>query len=205
MTNKERILDISFRGGLSHLGSCLTALPIIESIYAKKQPNDIFVLSEGHAHLAHLVVKEAEGTLSEGAEILLERFGIHCDRRAGCDVSTGSLGQGLPIAVGMALADKSHNVYCLVSDGELAEGSCWEALRIAEEQKLKNLKIHVNANGWSGLGPTDIDKLKRRLRNFDLDIRIWRTDPIYSFLQGLAGHYHVMSKGDYESTSRKRV
>ncbi len=190
MTNKERILDISFRHKLSHLGSCLTALPIIESIYAKKRPEDKVVISEGHCHLAHLVVMGSLRLVD--AEQKLTELGIHCDRRAGCDVSTGSLGQGLPIAVGMALADGSRDVYCLVSDGELAEGSCFEALRIAEEQKLDNLKVYLNANGWGGYQAIDVDKLEKRVKAFGFPVEIVRTNSdIGLWAVGNASHYKV--------------
>lgn len=191
MTNKERLLDLSYRYKLSHLGSCLTALPIIEYIYATKKPEDKFILSEGHSHLAHLVVREAAGEIQD-AESALRLAGIHCDRKVGCDASTGSLGQGLPIAVGMALADKSKDVFCLVSDGELAEGSCWEALRIAKEQNLTNLKIYLNANGTGGLGEINTDYLETRIGAFGFPVEIRVTDPgLGNWARGVAAHYKV--------------
>lgn len=188
MTNRERVIDISVRHKLSHAGSCLTALPIIEEIYAQKKPEDKFILSSGHAHLAHAVVREALGF--EDAEKAIQAYGIHCDRRAGCDVSTGSLGQGLPISVGIALADRSKNVFCLVSDGEMAEGSCWEALRIAKEQKLDNLKVYANFNGFGALGAIDLDYLEARIKAFGFPVEIRRTDPgLGEWAQGVMAHY----------------
>src|SRR3990167_8519153 len=92
-TLRERAIEISVKMKLSHVGSVLSALPIIEEIYAKKKPEDKVVLDAGHSHVAHLVVKESLGFLD--AEKELSEFGIHCDRRAGCDASTGSLGQGI--------------------------------------------------------------------------------------------------------------
>ena len=133
---KQRILDISKRLGLSHIGSSLTAFPIIEEIYKIKKPDEKFILSNGHAHLAHLVVMNPDH-----AEELIEKYGIHCSHEAGCDASSGSLGHGISIAVGMALSDRTKNVYCMISDGECAEGSIFEALRIASEQNLTNLKV----------------------------------------------------------------
>jgi len=188
MNSKERLLDISYRHKLSHLGSCLTALPIIEEIYAKKQPGDRFVLSAGHAHLAHLVVMEQQGLLN--AEENLEKYGIHCDRQAGCDASTGSLGLGLPIAVGMALGQKDVDVYCLVTDGECMEGSIYEALEIAHKLNLHNLKIYVNMNGMSAYDFIDIPHLKKRLSAFNLDIQFRETDAhLGIWATGLAQHY----------------
>lgn len=198
MTNRERILQISYDHKLSHVGSCLTALGIIEEIYAKKKPEEKVVVSSGHAHLAHAVVQESNGAISS-AEENIQNWGIHCDRRGGCDSSTGSLGQGLPIAVGMALADRDKNTYVLVSDGEMAEGSCWEALRIAKEQNLTNLKIYLNANGWGAYDPIDIDDLEKRIKAFGFPVEIERTNSDLPFAKGQASHYKVMSEEDYES------
>ncbi len=145
---KKRILEISYKNKLSHLGSCLTAVDIIKEIYDKKKENEPFVLSSGHAGLGLYCVLEARG--GRNAEEIFSHHGVHPDRcnECGIDCSTGSLGQGLPIAVGMALADRSKNVYCLISDGEYSEGSIWESLRIKREQTLDNLIIYCNFNSW---------------------------------------------------------
>jgi transketolase len=186
--NRERLISISIDHKLSHVGSCLTALPIIEEIYAKKRDTDRFVLSSGHAHLAHLVVMEEQGLVN--AEEMLEKYGIHCDRNAGCDVSTGSLGLGLPVAVGMAISDREKDVYCLISDGEMAEGSIWEALEVARRQKLTNLKLYVNANGWSAYDKTEPEVLKAKLEAFGVDFE-WRdtNSDIGTWAIGLTSHY----------------
>jgi len=193
MNNRERLIEIAKKHQLSHLGSCLTALPIIEEIYAEKKPEEKFVLSAGHAHLAHLVVKEGLGLLN--AEEALEKGGIHCDRKVGCDVSTGSLGQGLGIATGMALSDRSKNVYVLVSDGEMSEGSVWEALRVAKEQGLYNLKIYLNANGWGAYGPIDIQQLVIQIEAFGFPVKVRLTNSdIGTWTTGLLAHYKVADK-----------
>src|SRR4051812_33407854 len=110
---KKRIIEISYKHKLSHLGSCLTAVDIIDEIFQVKKPNEKFVLSSGHAGLALYVVlekyekKDFDGNLIPlDAEEIFEHHGTHPDRCKAChlDCSTGSLGQGLPIAVGMALA-----------------------------------------------------------------------------------------------------
>jgi len=188
MNNREKILDISFRHHLSHVGSCLTALGIIEEIYARKKPEEKFILDAGHAHLAHAVVLENFG--GTPAEKSIELYGIHCDKRGGCDISTGSLGQGLPVAVGIALADRSKNVYCLVSDGGAAEGSIWEALRIAKEQGLTNLKVYLNANGFGAYRAVDVDLLEAQIRATGFPVEIRRTDPgLGTWAVGLQAHY----------------
>jgi len=195
---KKRILEISYKQNLSHISSCLTAVDIIAEIYAQKHTDAKFVLSAGHAHLAHLVVMEHYGLVN--AEEMLMSKGIHCDRVAGCDVSTGSLGMGLPIAVGMALADRSRYVYCLVSDGELSEGSIWEALRIMKEQNLRNLHLYINFNGWAAYKKTDYAYIKSLLmQHTGLNINLILTDVSeIEFLRGQKGHYVTMSHEQYE-------
>jgi len=175
----DRIITISKKLGHSHIGSSLTAYSIIKEIFAIKKRDEKFVLSNGHASLALALAMglDAEKIAKEN---------IHADR-SWCDCSTGSLGHGLGIAVGMAIADRTKNVYCMVSDGECAEGSIWEALRIAAEQNLTNLKVYVNANGWASYQPVDLDWLEMRLKTFfPVEFRRTVQEEPYT---GLNGHY----------------
>lgn len=200
---KRRIIEISYKHKLSHLGSCLTAVDIIKDIYDTKKPDEKFVLSQGHAGLALYVVLEwyskekvvSSNSLFMSAGALLEKHGIHPNRDIAdmIDCSTGSLGQGLPIAMGMALADRSKNVYCLISDGEMQEGSIHEALRIKQVLNVENLKIFVNENGYGGYGVTPRLYIPSQIAH------VYKTDVDYlPFLKGLKGHYHVMSEDDYK-------
>lgn len=169
---RDRILSLSQEHQLSHLGSCLSAVDIIDAVYRVKEPHEKFVLSAGHAGLALYTVLERYE--KRDAEKLLTTSGIHPERdQNGVDVSTGSLGHGLPIAVGMALADRYKNVYCMVSDGEMAEGSIWEALRVAGEQQLFNLKVVLNANGWAAYRAVDRKQFSRQVRSFG-----WRVQTV---------------------------
>lgn len=195
---KQRILDISYDNKLSHLGSNLSAVDIIQEIYEQKKPEEPFILSSGHAGLALYVVLESQGGRS--AEEIFKHHGVHPDRCSECglSVSTGSLGQGLPIAVGMALSNRQQNVYCLISDGECAEGSIWESLRVADEQKLDNLQVYVNMNGYGAFGAIDQEKLTRRLLAFYPPINIYHTTVEQApFLKGLEAHYYVQKPEDY--------
>jgi transketolase len=212
---KRTIIDISYEKKLSHIGSCLSAVDIIDAVYSTKALDEKFVLSSGHAHLAHAVVMGKRDIPA----------GIHCDRDNGCDVSTGSLGQGLPIAVGMALSNRNKKVYCLISDGECAEGSIWESLRIAAEQKLTNLKVLVNANGYAAYREVDPngllfsfrafgwgvipvmgnnkDEIKTALLNHQPGIPIIimcysEIEKDYPLFKGLEGHYRVLTKEEYD-------
>lgn len=196
---QKRILDISYKKKLSHIGSCLTSLPAIENCYVNMKEGDKFVLSNGHSFLALAVVLEKYKGLD--AEVLVDEHGTHPNRnlKEGIYVSTGSLGQGLPIAVGMALADKTHDVYVVTSDGEMAEGSMWEALRIAGELRLENLRITVVANGYSAMGRVDTDLLDSRIQMFYPSLVI--KSNLFEFpdwIQGLNGHYCVMTDEQYQ-------
>lgn len=196
---EKRCIEITYKHKLTHLGSVLTSVGILDKLYLAKKPDDKVVLSSGHAFLAQAVVLEKNGVAD--AEDLIVRHGVHPNRDplVGLWVSTGSLGQGLPIAVGMAVARKDIDIYVLVSDGEMAEGSCWEALRIAGELRLENLKVVVNANGYSALGKVDPDLLETRIQMFYPSVVV-KTDMFKypDFLQGINAHYVIMSDMQYK-------
>lgn len=194
-TLEKQIISFTYTNNLSHLGSCLGLVKTLDLIYSIKQPNEKIVISNGHAHIAHLIVRQKyEGI--DPQELL--KFGIHCDREAGCDVSTGSLGQGLPIAVGMALANKNKDVYCTISDGECAEGSVWESLRIAEQLGLYNLKVYVIANGYSAYDTVNLELLEKRLNTF-FPVSFVRVNTDLPFAKGLEPHYKTMTEDEYKS------
>jgi len=227
MTLKKRIIDLSYKHKLSHIGSCLTAINLIDAVYAVKNDDEKFILSSGHAALALYVILEKYKNID--AEFLLNFSGVHPDRYntmtssgSAIDCSTGSLGQGLPIAVGMALADRNKRVFCLISDGECSEGSVWEALRIAYENKLKNLVVLVNVNGYGAYKKIDGEDLFERFKSFGWIVDISsdilkhikrcisqnvqvptvvfvRTDvEQYPFLDGIGAHYCTITDEDYE-------
>lgn len=220
--NRRRIVEMTYEAGATHLGSALSMVDIIEAVYAVKGPNEKFVLSNGHAACALYAVMERYGYLKNPD---LNTLGIHPERNAetGIEVSSGSLGQGLPIVVGMALADRERNVYCSVSDGECAEGIIWEAIRIAAQRRLTNLKLVVNSNGYGGYGEVDTAQLQMSLQSFginlvevdghDLDalkiaLQLRTVKPVIvfahtrvdelPFLSGLPAHYHKMTNEEYQ-------
>ena len=197
---KKRILDIAYKNKLSHLGSYLSAVDIIDKIYKKKNKEDIFILSSGHAALAlYVVIEKYEG---KDAEELFNKYGghPHLAEKDGIYCSTGSLGTGITIAVGRALGKPSRKVYVLISDGECAEGSVWESLRFIKEHSVDNIEIHVNINGYAAYDKVDTKYLVDRLEAFLPRINIRYTSVNqYPFLKGLNAHYHVMSEEDYKS------
>ena len=193
----DRILEISYKHKLSHIGSCLTTLPILEKIYDEKKEDDIVVLSCGHAGLAQYVTIEKNSNGSINAEELLETMGIHPlkDVSKGIHVSTGSLGSGIVISVGLAIANKNRKIFCVISDGECAEGSVWEALAFIKNKDISNLHVHVNINGFSAYDSVDRQYLENRLKSFLPRINVHQTkNPEY--LGDLNAHYHVLKHVD---------
>jgi len=219
---RRKIITLINEVNTSHIGSALTAIDLIDGIYKQKKKDDIFVLSYGHAATAWYVVLEKQGLMKNPS---LKKLAVHPDRdiKSGIAVSAGSLGQGLPIAIGMALAEKKRKVYCLISDGECSEGSVWEALRLAADLKVINLIIILAANGYGAYDAINLVKLLKRIRSFGLKVitidghnpkkieQALKTKPkskpilIFArclseqlpFLKGIHAHYHVMSKEDY--------
>ena len=198
---KKRILEIAYKHKLGHLGSYLSAAGIIDEIYKNKDPNDIFILSSGHAALAlYVALEKYEGKNAE--ELFIKHGGHpHRDEENGIYCSTGSLGLGITVAVGRALANKNRKVHVLISDGESAEGSVWEALRFIKESNLSNIEVYVNVNGYAAYDKVDVKYLVDRLKVFLPTINIRYTSVNqYPFLRGLNAHYHIMSEEDYKST-----
>lgn len=195
---KRRIIDISYRNKLSHVGSCITAVDLIAKAYEDMSPRDKFILSNGHAGLAQYVVIESRG--GKNAEELFHKHGVHpsyCPED-GIWASTGSLGHGIGIAVGYALADRTKNVYVMVSDGEMAEGSVYESLNTASDMQLDNLKIIVNANGFSAMRKVYPHRLVSCTASYkNLNIRVHQTQFDFPFLDGLSAHYMTLNESQY--------
>ena len=167
IANQLRIhsIEATTAAGSGHPTSCLSAADVVAALffghmkYDAKNPhfynNDRFILSKGHA-APLLYAAWAENGFVPIPELLkLRQFGNDLEghptpRLAFADVATGSLGQGLGVGVGMALAAKQdkldYNTYVLLGDGEIAEGSVWEAANLAGFYKLSNLIAIVDAN-----------------------------------------------------------
>src|SRR5579863_7052173 len=158
MTTEMRrlILKHSKRANVGHIGSCLCVVEIVAALYSNvlripspsSPDRDRFILSKGHAALALYAALVLKGYLAVDA---LDSFcgdssllGVHPEAAlTGVDFSTGSLGHGLSIAAGSALAARmqgsSRRAFCLLSDAECNEGSVWEAAMFAAHHRLENL------------------------------------------------------------------
>jgi transketolase len=157
---RRSILRAAFNAGEGHIASAYSILEIVEAVHTcfpiKREHSDIFVLSKGHASLALYAVLESHGLISNDWVNDFckfdSSFGGHPDslKIPQISLSSGSLGHGLPFAVGLALANKARGlrgrITVLVGDGELNEGSNWEALLVATHHKLDNLQLIVDFN-----------------------------------------------------------
>ena len=199
MNLKKRIAEIAYKNKLGHLGSYLSSVDIIDEIYSKMDKDDIFILSSGHASLAMYVCIEKYFGID--AEMLFLKHGghPHRDEENKIHCSTGSLGLGLPIALGRALANPNRKVWVLVSDGEAAEGSIWESLKTIQELNINNIEVFVNINGLCAYKEVDMDYMTTRLKAFLPRIELrYTTVEQYPFLKGLNAHYHIMSEKNYK-------
>jgi transketolase len=167
---RRTIIDESKRAGVGHIGSALSVADIVAALYGDvleiERPDDPdrdrFVLSKGHAALA-LYAALAERWHNHGQLPSYcadgSMLGVHPEHVLdGVDFSTGSLGQGLSIATGAALAARqqrsSRRVFALLSDAECNEGSTWEAAMFAAHHRLANLVAIVDVNQQQALGYT---------------------------------------------------
>lgn len=171
---RRHVVEMTHLGQSSHVGSCLSVADIMAVLYGEvlrvdpahpKWPGrDRFVLSKGHAG-ACVYAALAERGFFPVSELVKHYqngsiFSGHVSHKGipGVEMSTGSLGHGLPVAAGMAyrlrLQGGDRRVFCVISDGECDEGSNWEAFLFAAQHNLDNLVVVVDFNGIQSLGPT---------------------------------------------------
>ena len=181
----------STAAGSGHPTSSLSAAHLLAVLWSdhlrydvadpKNLANDRFVLSKGHASPLMFSVLKAVGAITDEQLLTFRRFGspvqghpVPLPEMPWIDVATGSLGQGLPIALGMALAMKMDaipaRVWCLMGDSEVAEGSVWEAMENASHHRADNLIGIIDVNRLGQRGPTmlewDLDAYAARARSF---------------------------------------
>jgi len=198
----KRLLKLLFEHNEEHVGSCFSCIDIIDNIFKTKDEDDIFVLSYGHEAYALYSVLEKYYPHVD-ADALVNKHGGHPNRDEENHIycSAGSLGMGIMMAVGRAVAKPNRKVHVMISDGESTEGSVWEALRYIEEMKVENIEVHVNANGYACYDEMDVDYLERRCKAFLPRIHFHRTEAEtfpFSFLWGLDAHYIKINKEQYE-------
>ncbi|WP_420416230.1 transketolase [Pacificispira sp.] len=169
---RRRILDVSQTVTALHIAPAFSCMEIADTVYnglmQRKDDgssDDVFLMSKGHGCMAQYAILEYLGVLANGE---LDRYctahgelGAHPDYGVpGIEASTGSLGHGLAMAVGMAIAERNKKsgatVYAILSDGEIQEGSTWEAIMMASSLGLTNLVMLVDNNNFQSLGQTHL-------------------------------------------------
>jgi transketolase len=177
MKNKliEKILKIAHSKKEGHIGSSLSILDILYVLYSELigKKGNRFILSKGHASLGLFVVLDHFKLLNKSLDSFCDfdsLYGGHpCNKVNGVETSTGSLGHGLPIAVGMAMGNKIQNlegnVYVLIGDGEANEGSIWESALLAANHKLNNL-ICIMDHNHSGDRALNLNDVEAKFKAF---------------------------------------
>ena len=186
-----RLLRMHFESGVGHIGGNLSVLDCLLVLFHEQLKScDRLILSKGHAAGALYVSLWSVGKLTDDALKTFHREDTllpgHPPARGIAEVlfATGSLGHGLSLAAGTALAQRflpqspeaMAHVYCVTSDGEWQEGSTWEALMFVQHHTLVNLTVFIDHNGLQGFGSTheiaSFAPLWDRLAGFDVDVSI---------------------------------
>jgi len=171
----------------SHIGSCLSCADILAVLYNEiLQEDDKLIISKGHCAAAvyssiflsdkfwmpeindSFISQRNLDEYSKDGKMLGGHvtYGI-----VGVEFSTGSLGHGLPVACGMAIANRKQRIFCLMGDGETNEGSVWEAARFASEQKLDNLIVIIDNNKLQSFSECR-DKLNDKFDSFGWSVKV---------------------------------
>ncbi|PJA84151.1 MAG: transketolase [Candidatus Nealsonbacteria bacterium CG_4_9_14_3_um_filter_37_13] len=175
---RRKIIELLYKHNACHLGSCLSCVEILVALYFKiMKSEDKFLLSKGWAAAALYSILAEKGIIEWND--LYENYyepgskywGLVHHTVPGVEHSFGSAGHGLPVAIGMALANKNRRVFCLVSDGEMDCGTTWESALFAAHHKLDNLVVLVDYNKFQAFGKTNevlnLESLAEKWRNFN--------------------------------------
>jgi transketolase len=186
---RRTIIEMAYRGQSVHVGCAFSLVEVYAVLYRsilnlgdrtpRAHDRDLLVLSKGHGVMAQyacmhelgwLTDHEIQNYFGEGTELK----GLSECNIPGLEVSSGSLGHGLSVAVGMALAAKKKNdnrrIFCIVGDGEMNEGSIWEGIIFASHFQLDNFFVIVDENRFQAMGPTkevmDMGDIRKKLDSF---------------------------------------
>lgn len=191
---REDVIDMIVEGKAGHIGGDMSVMEILTEIYFDQMnitpenmdapDRDKFVLSKGHSVEAYYAVLARKGffdikdVIAQFSKFGTKFIGHPNNKLPGIEMNSGSLGHGLPVSTGMALAGKmngqDYRVYTVMGDGELAEGSVWEGAMAASHYKLDNLCAVVDRNRLQISGNTEDvmhhDDLHERFRSFGWNV-----------------------------------
>ena len=148
------IIEASYETGACHIGSALSSVDILLDLYfCRMGKDDLFIFSKASGVAALYAVLALKNYFPvKKVSYYLKKYPLPSRKVPGVLIDGGSCGHGLPIAAGMALADKKRDVWCLMSDGEMKEGTTWETLLFKKQHKLDNLKIICDNNDFQACG-----------------------------------------------------
>jgi len=189
---RRTVLDMAHAGQTVHIGCAFSIIELLAVLYRNhlrfhaKDPawldRDMMVLSKGHGVMAQYACMREIGWIDEAA--VSGYFadgstlkGLSDSRVAGLEVTSGSLGHGLSIAVGMAMGarrnGRGQRVFSIVGDGEMNEGPIWEAMLFAGQHKLENLVVIIDENGFQAMGRTkdiiSLGDIAAKVKTFGFD------------------------------------
>ena len=203
---RKTILKIIFESGAGHTGGSLSCIDILNVLYNSVMDitpenfssfdRDHFIQSKGHSVEALYTVLLDCGFYKEEDLMTLNNFNSHfighpTKKVLGIEHNTGALGHGLSVAVGMALGlkmdQKKHQVYALLGDGELSEGSVWEAAMTASKYELENLTAIIDRNRLQITGSTEevnpIEPLQDKFLSFGFNVIEVKGNDIVSLVE----------------------
>jgi transketolase len=152
---RRSIIENSYKAKACHIGSALSCVEILVAIDQVKKPKDYFIFSKASGVSAYYSLLAEKGIIrKDKVADYLKNYPLASKEVKGIIHSVGSIGHGLNVAVGIAFANRKRKVYCLMSDGELNEGSTWEALLFAGHHRLDNLIVVIDNNGLQACGAT---------------------------------------------------
>lgn len=199
---RKKIFDIVTKSKASHIGSMFSCIDILTYLYYrrmyfnknnyKKDNRDRLILSKGHASLAVYTILNDLGIISDttlnsyyqdGGELM-----AHMDSKIpGVEISTGSLGHGLSLAIGICLGNRMNKiyskVYCVLGDGECNEGSIWEAIIFLSKLKLDNLIIIIDAN---------------KLQGYDYSCKLCKSNVLKNMLKGTGLNFYEINGHNFK-------
>jgi transketolase len=190
---RKKVLEMAYYGSTVHVACAFSIIELLSVLYRKylnypgnlpnSEDRDYLILSKGHGVMAQYACMLEKGWLDEESHVLKycsdgsELKGLSDSRIDGLEVTSGSLGHGFSIGVGISFGLKilksEQKVYCIIGDGEINEGPIWEGLLFAAHHKLDNLMLIVDKNGFQAMGKTDeilnLGNLENKLNSFGFD------------------------------------
>lgn len=164
---KDRIMEIGFKTGCGHIASALSVAEVLVATYYDA-PDAIVILSKGHGALAQYIALDEMGISRKNAFVSFRSDGgvsehTTLDPENHIFASTGSLGHGLAIGIGYAIANPDKKVVVILGDGECDEGSTLESLQIISKLRIRNILPVVDVNGWAGIQSVNEDLLPKNV------------------------------------------